>query len=207
MMHTPIATEHDHEIEDFIGSIDPATMRDARNLRAVSAARIAVEQSELLLIESVRAARVAGDSWTMIGVALHTSKQNAHRKFAPLIGESTSATAPMHERSALQDSLVKAIESLNLLFTLADSSEGEEVNMPNNNDRHVVPGKDGGWDVVKEGSTRPSSHHNTQADAISRGREIVANAGGGELNIHGRNGQIRAKDTIPHGNDPRSSKG
>ncbi len=83
----------------------------------------------------------------------------------------------------------------------------EEVNMGNNNDRHVVPGKDGGWDMVKPGSDRASSHHDKQSDAIDRGREIIRNAGGGELNIHGRDGQVRAKDTIPKGNDPRSSKG
>ncbi|WP_082589869.1 DUF2188 domain-containing protein [Agromyces sp. Soil535] len=79
--------------------------------------------------------------------------------------------------------------------------------MSNNNDRHVVPNSDGGWDVVKPGATRASSHHDTQADAIDRGRDIVRNAGGGELDIHGRNGQIRAKDTIPKGNDPRNIKG
>jgi ABC-type branched-subunit amino acid transport system ATPase component len=34
-----------------------------------------------------------------------------------------------------------------------------------------------------------------------------SNAGGGELNIHGRDGQIRAKDTIAPGNDPRNIRG
>lgn len=79
--------------------------------------------------------------------------------------------------------------------------------MANNNDRHVVPNPNGGWDVVKPNAQRASSHHNTQADAIGRGREIVGNAGGGELNIHGRDGSIRAKDTIDPGNDPRNIKG
>jgi hypothetical protein len=61
--------------------------------------------------------------------------------------------------------------------------------------------------VKAPGASRASSHHNTQADAIGRARTIIGNAGGGELNIHGRDGSIRAKDTIPNGNDPRSSKG
>lgn len=70
------------------------------------------------------------------------------------------------------------------------------------NDRHVVPNPDGGWDVRAPGASRASSHHETQAEAIDRGREIVGNAGGGELRIHGRDGKIRDSDTIPPGNDP-----
>lgn len=165
-------TEPDSYIDRFIDSIDPESMRDARHIREIAHARQALEASEKRLIEAVRAARAAGDSWTMIGIALHTSKQNAHRKFGKLIGEVS-----------------------------------EEVNMGTNNERHVVPAKEGGWDVVKPGSDRVSSHHDTQADAIGRAREIIRNAGGGELNIHGRDGRIREKDTIPKGNDPRSSKG
>lgn len=74
--------------------------------------------------------------------------------------------------------------------------------MSNPNDRDVVPNPEGGWDVVKPGGGRASSHHDTQADAIGRGRDIVRNAGGGELRIHGRDGRIRDSDTIPPGNDP-----
>lgn len=70
------------------------------------------------------------------------------------------------------------------------------------NDRHVVPDPDGGWNVVAPGASRASAHCGTQADAINRGREIVHNAGGGELRIHGRDGKIRDSDTIAPGNDP-----
>lgn len=70
------------------------------------------------------------------------------------------------------------------------------------NDRHVVPNPDGGWDVKKPGADRASSHQPTQKDAINRARDIVGNAGGGEVVIHGVNGQIRDKDTIAPGNDP-----
>jgi hypothetical protein len=71
-----------------------------------------------------------------------------------------------------------------------------------NNHRHVVPNPNGGWDVVRPNAERASSHHDTQEQAISRGRQIVHNLGGGELRIHGRDGRIRDSDTIPPGSDP-----
>lgn len=70
------------------------------------------------------------------------------------------------------------------------------------NDRHVVPNPDGGWDVKKPNASRSSSHHDTQAGAIDRAREIVGRGGGGEVRIHGRNGQIRDSDTVAPGSDP-----
>lgn len=69
-------------------------------------------------------------------------------------------------------------------------------------ERHVVPSEGGGWDVVTPGGQRASSHHETQADAIDRGRVIVHNAGGGEVVIHGRDGSIRDSDTVAPGSDP-----
>lgn len=74
------------------------------------------------------------------------------------------------------------------------------------NNRHVVPNPDGGWDVRAPGASRASTHHDTQAEAIDRGREIVHNAGGGELRIHDRQGRIRDTDTIAPGNDPNPPK-
>jgi hypothetical protein len=71
----------DAEIDAFIDSVDPATMRDGRHLRAVAAARKSLEAAEDALREAVAAARAAGDSWTMIGLMIGTSKQAAHRKF------------------------------------------------------------------------------------------------------------------------------
>lgn len=64
------------------------------------------------------------------------------------------------------------------------------------NDRHVVPHADGGWDVKAPHAERASSHHDTQAEAIVRAREIVENAGGGELITHGMDGRIRESDTV-----------
>jgi uncharacterized protein YdaT len=74
--------------------------------------------------------------------------------------------------------------------------------MSKDSDRHVVRNPDDGWDVKKPGASRASTHHDTQADAIDRAREIVHNAGGGEVVIHGRDGKIRDSDTVPPGNDP-----
>lgn len=74
--------------------------------------------------------------------------------------------------------------------------------MSKSNDRHVVPDPDGGWDVRAPRADRASSHHENQADAINRAREIVGHAGGGEIVIHDRHGQIRDKDTVSPGNDP-----
>jgi hypothetical protein len=70
------------------------------------------------------------------------------------------------------------------------------------NERHVVPNAGGGWDVRAPGSSRSSGHTGTQGEAIDRAREIVRNTGGGEIVIHGRDGQIRDSDTVPPGKDP-----
>jgi hypothetical protein len=194
--------------EAFVRSMRDKPLRDGTHLRAVAAARKIVEEAEAMVVESIRTALAAGDSWTMIGLALHTSKQNAHRKYAALVGESSPAASPDLAAEAMGGAITRVVNDLHSFIGLHNlSSLGEEVNMTNDNSRHVVPAKDGGWDVVKPGSDRASSHHEKQSDAIDRGRNIIRNAGGGELNIHGRDGEIRAKDTIPHGNDPRSTKG
>jgi hypothetical protein len=70
------------------------------------------------------------------------------------------------------------------------------------NERHVVPNSDGGWDVKAPGADRSSAHTERQDEAIDRAREIVGNSGGGEVVIHGRDGQIRDSDTVPPGHDP-----
>lgn len=41
-----------------------------------------------------------------------------------------------------------------------------------------------------------------QSDAIGRAKEIVANAGGGEVRIQGMDGRFGDSDTVPPGNDP-----
>lgn len=72
----------------------------------------------------------------------------------------------------------------------------------NDNDRYVVPNRDrGGWDVVKEGHERASAHESTKREAVDRGRDIVRNAGGGELRIANRTGKLIDSDTIAPGNE------
>lgn len=74
-------------------------------------------------------------------------------------------------------------------------------------DRHVVHNPNGGWDVKKPGALRVSVHADTQAQGQDLARKIVHNQGGGELITHVKDGQIRTKDIIDPGNDPRSSRG
>ncbi|NKR80771.1 DUF2188 domain-containing protein [Rhodococcus hoagii] len=75
------------------------------------------------------------------------------------------------------------------------------------NKRVVQQRGDGSWEVRKPGSTRASAVTDTQAEGIVRAREILSNDGGGEMQIRGTNGAIRAQDTIAPGNDPESSEG
>ncbi len=64
--------------------------------------------------------------------------------------------------------------------------------------QHVTP-KDGKWQVKGAGNSRATKLFDTQKEAINYGREIARNQQS-ELVIHGRNGQIRDKDS--YGNDP-----
>jgi hypothetical protein len=69
--------------------------------------------------------------------------------------------------------------------------------------QHVVP-HEGGWAVKGAGNSRATSVHETQAQAIEAARNIARNQES-ELLIHGRNGQIRERDSF--GNDPFPPKG
>src|SRR3954454_24235287 len=71
----------------------------------------------------------------------------------------------------------------------------------NDNDRYVQQRPDGGWEVVGERHRRASAVTRTQSEAIDRAREIVRNAGGGELVIKDRHGHIRDSDTVAPGNE------
>lgn len=71
------------------------------------------------------------------------------------------------------------------------------------NARYVVHNPKGGWDVKGPHASRSSGHFETQAEAVQRGKEIVANLpGGGEVRIQDRKGKWRDSDTVPPGNDP-----
>ena len=75
--------------------------------------------------------------------------------------------------------------------------------MPNTSDVHVVPGEKG-WRVEVEGSNRASGTHATQAVAWKQAKQI-ARKRGSEALLHGRNGQIRERNT--YGHDATRTKG
>ncbi|WP_442579337.1 DUF2188 domain-containing protein [Mesorhizobium sp. ASY16-5R] len=75
--------------------------------------------------------------------------------------------------------------------------------MSKGRNQHIVP-RNGGWAVKPAGGGRASSEHDTQREAIDRGREIARNQNS-ELLIHGRDGRIRERDS--HGGDPHPPKG
>lgn len=69
--------------------------------------------------------------------------------------------------------------------------------------QHVVP-TENGWGVKGENNTRITQEFETQREAIERAREIAINQQS-ELLIHGKNGQIRAKNS--YGNDDYPPRG
>lgn len=66
-----------------LDALEPSkrTVRDATHFRRIIAARKKVAQAEQELREAVHAARDAGDSWTVIGAALDTTRQAAFQRF------------------------------------------------------------------------------------------------------------------------------
>jgi len=70
-------------------------------------------------------------------------------------------------------------------------------------DVHVVPSKDG-WRVEVAADGRANSTHRTQAEAREAARAI-ARRNKRELFVHGRDGQIRERNT--YGKDPRATRG
>ena len=75
--------------------------------------------------------------------------------------------------------------------------------MASKKDQHVVPHPEG-WAIRGAGNSKCTKVFPTQADAIKAARDIAKNQGS-ELVIHGRNGQIREKNS--YGNDPFPPKG
>jgi len=69
--------------------------------------------------------------------------------------------------------------------------------------QHVVP-HEGKWAVKGEGNRRATSIHDTQTAATDRAREI-ARRQKSELLVHGRDGEIRSRDSFGH--DPFPPKG
>jgi hypothetical protein len=71
---------------------------------------------------------------------------------------------------------------------------------------NVVKNPKGGWDTKKDGSSRSSSHSNTQKEAESDAKKFSRNSGGGEVRIQGRDNKWRDSDTVPPAKDPNPPK-
>jgi hypothetical protein len=69
---------------------------------------------------------------------------------------------------------------------------------------HVTPRSDGRWNVTRDNAQRASSVHDTQATATNAARD-TARREHTELFVHGRDGQIRSRDS--YGNDPHPPRG
>jgi hypothetical protein len=75
------------------------------------------------------------------------------------------------------------------------------------NRRIVQRRDDGGTEVRKPGATRATRVLDNQAAGIEAARWILANDGGGELQVRGLNGQIRKQDTVDPGKRPAFIEG
>lgn len=79
-----MTTKHGKEADTTgLSALDPAKTqsRDALQFRNIIAARRKVTEAEQELRNAVQAAREAGDSWTVIGAALDTTRQAAFQRF------------------------------------------------------------------------------------------------------------------------------
>ena len=66
---------------------------------------------------------------------------------------------------------------------------------------HVTP-KGDKWQAKKPDASRASGVFETQRQAEQQAKAWSKQSGGGEVLTHGRNGQIRSKDTMPPAKDP-----
>ncbi len=65
-------------------------------------------------------------------------------------------------------------------------------------ERHVVPDRGGGqaWKIVGAGTGATESHATSQSAAIEEACSELADAGGGEVVIHGLNGTVQDTRTV-----------
>ncbi len=68
----------------------------------------------------------------------------------------------------------------------------------------VMPHKEGGWQVKRDGDERASHRTDTKKEAETIGRQISRNQET-EFQIHNKDGKIAQSDS--HGNDPVKSPG
>jgi hypothetical protein len=74
----------DTGLEDL--DLKPGDLRDASRVREIIAAVEQTRVAEAELRRAVHAAREAGDSWTVIGMALGVTRQAAQKRFAVVLG-------------------------------------------------------------------------------------------------------------------------
>lgn len=72
----------------------------------------------------------------------------------------------------------------------------------NRNNRTVFL-REGQWLNKRNGTTRASSAHETQAEANAEAARMLRASGGGERTTIGRNHRIVSKDTIPPGRESK----
>jgi len=200
----------DTDVDQWLDQLDPATTTsyDATHHRHIIAAGKALADAEDQLRHAVVAARAAGYSWAMIGASLGVTRQAAQQRFGPEpSGRSSNVPAAMTVDERVTASAGSVVprrcgppQASTPGATRKKGTPKPMGSIPN--DRHVVKNPEGGWDVTRPDAARRSAHADTQQQAIDRARDIVRNAGGGEVVIHNHRGQIRDKETIPPGNAP-----
>jgi hypothetical protein len=70
---------------------------------------------------------------------------------------------------------------------------------------HVTPAPDGRWKVLKKGSTRASSTHDSKLDAVRRSKTLARALPLAQVVVHLANGKIQQEFT--YGADPRRTRG
>ena len=78
-MSTPLDANNPTGLEELEPTVNPD--RDETHFRSIRAARANLEQAEADLRAAVKRALAAGDSWTVIGAALETTRQAAYQRF------------------------------------------------------------------------------------------------------------------------------
>jgi Uncharacterized protein conserved in bacteria (DUF2188) len=63
-------------------------------------------------------------------------------------------------------------------------------------EQQVRPSPAGGWDVVTAGFKLPSSHHETNLQAIVWARTILRQSGGGRVICFDQSGSVRETETV-----------
>lgn len=86
--------------ETGLDSVAPESLRDASHFRRIIDARKGVEAADQALRDAVAAARAVGDSWTVIGAAMGTTKQAAFQRFSKDTEPVDHATTPPRRPSS-----------------------------------------------------------------------------------------------------------